>query len=61
MMRMSISSQGIGVFYRCFRLPDYGKKCPDKNTNKCLRCKYCKAEMRAADATKLLNSYKLNR
>ena len=61
MMRMAIASKGIRISYRCFKLPGYGKNCPDKNTNKCMRCKYCKAEMRASDATKLLNSYKLNR
>ena len=60
MMRMAISSRGIGILYRCFKLPGYGKKCPDKNTDKCFKCKYCKAEMQAADATKLLNSYKRN-
>ena len=57
MMCMSISSKGIGILYRCFKLPGYGRRCPDKNTDKCLKCKYCKAEMQAADATKLLNSY----
>ena len=61
MMRMSISSRGIGILYRCFKLPGYGKKCPDKYTNKCMKCPYCKAEMKAADATRLLSSYKLHR
>lgn len=53
-MYMAISRRGINVYYKCYKLPGYGKKCPDKNTDKCLRCKFAKAEMSAADATRLL-------
>ena len=57
MVRIAISSMGIDMLYKCFKLPGYGKKCPDKNTEKCYKCKYCKVEMQAADATKLLSVY----
>ena len=52
-----VSRHGMTVLYRCFDLPGYGRKCPDRNTDKCYRCKYCKAEMSADDATTLLNAY----
>lgn len=59
-MIIAVSHSGISVTYRCvttkygwFRL----KKCPDQSREKCIRCKYCVAEMPAADATKLLNVY----
>lgn len=54
-MFMAISRGGISVSYKCYHLPGYGKKCPDKYTDKCMTCRYCKAEMSAADATRLLN------
>lgn len=55
-MIMSVSRNGISVLYRCYKLPGYGRKCPDKDTNKCLRCEYSKAEMSGEDATWLLES-----
>lgn len=57
---ISISKCGIGVTYRCVSewVRYKGKKrCPDKNTDICLTCDFCKAELSARDATKLLNSY----
>lgn len=33
------------------------KKCPDEDTNKCMHCKYGKAELSAEDATRLLDSF----
>ena len=57
-MVMAVSSRGIGITYRCYYLPDRGKKCPDKNTNECLRCRYCRAEMSAYDATRLMSAYR---
>ena len=45
------------VLYRCFKLPGYGRKCPDRNTDKCFKCNFCKAELSAEDATRLLNAY----
>ena len=56
-MCISIYRDGIRVLYRCIKLPGYGRKCPDKNTNKCFRCKYCKAEMSGEDAAKLMDAY----
>lgn len=52
-MYMSLSRGGITVYYKCYHMPDRGRKCPDKNTDVCMRCKYCRAEMSAADATRL--------
>ena len=57
-MVMAVSSRGIGITYRCYHLPDLGKKCADKNTDKCLRCRYCRAEMSAYDATRLMSAYR---
>ena len=53
-MVVSVSHRGISVLYRCFHLPDYGKKCKDRYTDQCYRCRYCKAEMSADDATTLM-------
>ena len=56
-MLICMSKMGIGVTYTCAHLPGHGKKCPDKNTEKCYKCKYSRAEMKGEDATRLLNSY----
>lgn len=56
-MIIAESRRGISILYRCFRLPDYGKRCADAFTNKCFKCRFCKAEMSAEDATNLLNRY----
>lgn len=53
-MFIAISRNGISVSYRCYHLPGHGKRCPDKDTDKCLTCKYSKAEMSGRDATRLL-------
>ena len=50
-MIISISRHGYNVDYICCKRP---KKCPDEDTEKCCTCKYCKAEMSAYDATRLL-------
>lgn len=54
-MFMAVSRNGISVFYKCYHLPDHGSRCPNKNTDVCMKCKYCKAEMSATDATRLLH------
>lgn len=56
-MCIGISRYGLSILYRCYKMPGRGKNCPDKDTNKCLKCKYAKAEMPASDATRLLESY----
>jgi len=56
-MTIAISRNGIGITYKCYKFPGHGKKCPDKETSKCFECRYCKAELSAFDATRLLNSY----
>lgn len=58
-MVISISKYGIGVTYVCYNgVLRYGKKCPDRDDGyKCMRCKYCKADMSAYDATRLLNVF----
>ena len=48
---MVISKHGIIVQYTCYKRP---QKCPDSETDKCMTCKFCKAEMDAYDATRLL-------
>lgn len=59
---ISKSINGISVLYKCYNLKysvvPFHRKCPDYATEKCYTCKYCKAEMRAYDATKLLNQLK---
>lgn len=58
-MFISISQFGIDVNYRCYKLYRiFSPHCPDEGTEKCLRCKYCKASMSAEDATKLIDVYK---
>ena len=56
----SISKFGISANYRCYNLKYttgvFKKKCPDENTAKCYYCEYCKAELPARDATRLINS-----
>ncbi len=47
---MALSRKGITVIYKCVRL----RKCKDAYTDKCLLCKWSKAEMNGEDATKLL-------
>lgn len=57
-MVLAISSKGIGITYKCFHLPDYGKRCDDRDDGShCMQCKYCKAEMSAFDATRMLNKF----
>ena len=57
-MILAISRYNVSITYRCCKLPDYGKRCDDRDDGyNCMRCKYCKAEMPACDATKLLNRY----
>ena len=55
-MSIAISRSGVSVLYKCYKM-GHGKRCPDKNTDKCLTCKYAKAEMSAFDATRLMNSF----
>ena len=55
-MTMIVSRNGIGVHYTCYHLPDYGRRCKERDDGAiCMKCKYCKAEMSAFDATRLLN------
>ena len=55
-MVMTISRNGIGVLFRCCHLPDYGKRCKERDDgNRCMKCKYCKAEMSGYDAGRLLH------
>lgn len=53
-MVIGVSSKGVNVLYRCYFLPEHNCKNHDKNGSECRTCKYCKAEMSAADATRLL-------
>ena len=55
-MCIAISRSGIGILYKCFKM-GHGRNCPDKDSDKCLTCKYAKAEMSAEDATRLMRSY----
>ena len=55
---IAISKLWISAIYKCYNLKlCRGRKCPDANTNKCMKCNYCKVEMSAFDATKLISSY----
>ena len=57
-MTMIVSRNGIGILFKCFRLPDYGKRCNERDDgDHCMRCKYCKAELSGFDAIRLLNFY----
>ena len=60
-MFIAMSRYGISVSYKCYCLKYtvglFRKKCPDEYTNKCMKCKYCKAELSGEDATRLLNSF----
>lgn len=59
-MSFVISRYGIGILYKCYNLTyrySMFRKCPDEDTEKCMHCKYGKAELTADDATRLLNSF----
>lgn len=56
-MVIATSKLGISITYKCYRFPNNGKKCPDKYTSKCYNCQYCRAEMTAHDATRLMNAF----
>ena len=58
-MIIGISRYGMNITYTCYNgVTRYGKKCTLRDDSSyCMRCKYCKAEMSARDATRLLNSY----
>ena len=57
-MVIAISRAGMSIIYRCVNAKyNWFKKCPDRNTRKCFKCEYCKAEMAARDASRLLDSY----
>lgn len=58
-MYIAMTKAGISISCRC-RRPKYASffsRCPDESRENCLKCKYCRAEMAAPDAMKLLNSY----
>lgn len=57
-MLIATSQLGININYKCYRLPDGGRRCKNKNTNVCYTCEYCKAELSAKDATKLITVYR---
>ena len=57
-MIIATSHMGINVTYRCYKLPDYGRRCPDRDDGyHCMACKYSKAEMSGFYATRLLSKY----
>ena len=61
-MYIAISTEGISVNYKCYNLKYtvglFHGKCPDEYTDKCYKCKYCKADMSAYDATKLIEAFR---
>lgn len=57
-MLLATSQMGVDVDYKCYRLPDGGRRCKDKYTDKCYCCKYCKAVLSAKDVAKLIIAYK---
>lgn len=57
-MAIAISRHGLSLFYKCYKGPDYGKTCSDRDDGEhCMKCKYCKCEMPAYDATRMLESF----
>lgn len=57
-MTIALSRHGLSLTYKCFKGPGYGKGCPDRDEGEhCMKCKYCKCEMPAYDATRLLEAY----
>lgn len=58
-MCIVMGHRGIRVTYKCleFLHTRNGRKCPDKDTDKCLKCEYSRAEMSGFDATRLLNAF----
>lgn len=58
-MVMATTEHGISVTYQCYSFKyGWGRRCPDRNTDKCFRCKHCRAEMSGEDARKLMEAYK---
>ena len=58
-MVISLSCYNINILYKCYNgLLKYGKRCKQRDDGSyCMKCKYCKAEISAYDATRLLESY----
>ena len=57
-MALVVYRYGISILYKCYNIKLwYGKCCKDNGTNKCMHCKYGKAELTAEDATRLLNGF----
>lgn len=57
-MTIAMSKYGVSVIYNCYNLKlGWGRRCPNKKTDKCFKCEYCKAEMPAKDATHLMDMY----
>ena len=58
-MGFTISVDGMGVNYQCTRFigNPFRRKCKDATIEKCKRCSWCRAEMLAADATRLIRSF----
>lgn len=59
-MAFVVYKYGITILYKCYNLKykySIFKKCPDEDTNKCMHCKYGKAELSAEDVTRLLDSF----
>lgn len=63
MVVLSMLKDGISISYICYNLKlRRGKKCPDrKNGDKCMHCQYCKAQLPADDATRLLRVFSEHR
>ena len=58
-MTFAILRNNIKILYTCYNgVLRYGKKCQDRDDGShCMNCKYCKAQLSAPDATRLINSY----
>ena len=56
-MVMAISQYNMKILYKCYKLPKHNCKDHSEDCHECLKCKYCKAEMSAADATRLLSHF----
>ncbi len=58
-MAIALYRHGVSIFYACYNyVRGRGKKCDQRDDGQhCMKCQYCKAEMSAYDATRMLTVF----
>ena len=55
-MALVVHKYGVTISYKCcnYKYTTPLKKCPDRNSTKCMTCEYSRAELSGRDVTRLL-------